>query len=252
MAVVRGGYAVLPHVQAFVDEVERRFGITSFGTYASHEPTPDRAVDCFGTRAQMVAVAEWCTRNDVIDHFGIDYVIFNINQATAGGEIWNREKAEAWRQMADRGGPTQNHWDHDHVSFEPTGSSKPFGEPTTSSEEDDMGVYSGTVEPGEAVAVPVPPPHGGSAGGKGYNRVWLSVAQDSYPEPLGHVIPVRVVGVMLNGKDVFVVFPPGEQIKLAAGRAAAELPKDTGIVSIAHQGKPTDRKVAWMIEWEKA
>lgn len=125
MAVVRGG-AVRPHVQAFVDEVERRFGITSFGTYAGHQPAKDRAVDCFGTREQMLAVAQWCTRDDVIDAYGIDHVIHDIDPGnTDPGEIWNREIARKWREMANRGGPTQNHYDHVHVSFEATAAAVP-------------------------------------------------------------------------------------------------------------------------------
>lgn len=116
MAIVRGA-KVRAHVQAFCDEVERRFGIVSFGTYPGHDGGIDLAVDCFGTQEQMAAVAEWANDRPVMLKFGIRYIIFNINKATPGGEIWNPEIAEMWRQMANRGSPTNNHWDHDHVTF---------------------------------------------------------------------------------------------------------------------------------------
>ncbi len=134
MATVRGG-TVLPHVQAFADEAERRFGIDSFGTYPGHQPTPDRAVDCFGTRPEMLALAQWTTQDDVIDRYGIDYTMFDVNQTTVGSEIYNREISRSWRQVPDRGGPTQNHHDHVHVSFEKSAVTPPQPHPQ---EDDEM------------------------------------------------------------------------------------------------------------------
>lgn len=126
-------FRVKPHVQAFADWAEANYGIDSFGTYGSHQPSPDLAVDCFGTRAEMLALAQAGTRDDVIDRFNVDYVIHDIDPGDHDpGEIWNREIARKWREMADRGGPTQNHYDHVHVSFNPT---VPSGTPTP--EEDD-------------------------------------------------------------------------------------------------------------------
>lgn len=38
--------------------------------------------------------------------------------------IWSVERSsEGWRKMGDRGNPTQNHFDHVHISFEPRGGS---------------------------------------------------------------------------------------------------------------------------------
>lgn len=112
---------VLPHVQAFADEINRLFGFTHIMTYNGHSPSKERALDCFGTQEKMLELAWWGTRDDVIDKFGIDYNIFNANPKTVGGEIWNREIAKAWRQMPNRGSVTQNHHDHVHFSFELTG-----------------------------------------------------------------------------------------------------------------------------------
>lgn len=127
MTIVHGG-PVLSHVQACADEVALRFGISYIMTYDKHQPTKERAIDCFGTRDQMLALAMWTTQDDVIDHFGIDYTMFDVNQTTVGSEIYNREKGKYWRQVEDRGDKTQNHHDHCHISFDPTGSATPFGE----------------------------------------------------------------------------------------------------------------------------
>lgn len=126
MTIVDGG-PVATHAQAFADEINRRFGFTHIMTYPSHEPDLQHALDCFSTPAKMLELANWCTRDDVIDHFGIDYVIHDVYKQSNAGEIYNREIARYWRTMADRGGITQNHHDHVHISFNKTGSATPFG-----------------------------------------------------------------------------------------------------------------------------
>ena len=50
--------------------------------------------------------------------YGGDYII-------SRRRIWNPEVSPNWRPMGDRGGPTQNHEDHAHVSFEPTAPPSP-------------------------------------------------------------------------------------------------------------------------------
>lgn len=130
MVAIDGG-PVAPHVQAFADEANRRFGFTHILTYPGHEPDQQHALDNFGPqpnpREKMLELATFCTRDDVIDHFGIDYVIFDVYQQSNAGEIYNREIARYWRTMADRGGITANHHDHCHVSFNKTGSTTAFG-----------------------------------------------------------------------------------------------------------------------------
>lgn len=141
MATVDGG-PVVAHAQAFADEINRRWGITHIMTYPGHEPDQQHALDNFSSRAVMLQLADWCTHDDVIDRYGIDYVIFNVDESTVGGEIYNREIARYWRHMADRGGPTQNHHDHVHVSFMPTAKG-PFTPAPTSKEIPDMIVLVG-------------------------------------------------------------------------------------------------------------
>jgi hypothetical protein len=191
MAPVAGG-PVRPHVQAFADEINRRFGFTHIMTYAGHQPTRDRALDCFGPQpnpqAKMLELAWWCTRDDVINHFGIDYVIFNADPATVGGEIWNRELKRAWRQMPNRGGVTQNHHDHDHISFEETGSASPFGGPPSpipiitdlpAPNRNQQETETMIVEPGKPVAIPT----------KGAKTLWVG-AETHGADPIDALIRV--------------------------------------------------------------
>lgn len=110
MATVRGG-TVLPHVQRFVNDVARETGADSFGTYAGHEPTIDRAVDCFVVVYSLqlgTAISNYAIAN--MDKYGIWYLIFRQ-------KIYNPEVGNYWRAMEDRGSATANHFDHVHVSF---------------------------------------------------------------------------------------------------------------------------------------
>ncbi|MCA1569716.1 MAG: hypothetical protein LC798_05220 [Chloroflexi bacterium] len=135
MATVRGG-KVRPHVQAFADACQKATGASSYGTYPGHQPTLDRALDIFhgvnDTRLSA-AVCDFALQN--WEHFGLDYII-------SRRRIYNPEISRSWRLMADRGGVTQNHEDHVHVSFEPVGAatSGPSPKPIESieSEENDM------------------------------------------------------------------------------------------------------------------
>lgn len=114
MALVRGGYTPLPHVQKFADDCERETGASNYGTYAGHDPTPQRALDIFhavGDDGLPDKVCAFAIKN--YKKYGVDYVI-------SRQRIWNPEISTSWRAMADRGGVTQNHFDHVHVSFEPS------------------------------------------------------------------------------------------------------------------------------------
>lgn len=109
MAVIRGGYVVQPHVQALADAIEADNLANSFGTYAGHDPSPDLAVDVFvSSREQGDQVAQFVIDN--IPNYGVWYLIF-------WQRIYNPSIGSYWRDMEDRGSPTQNHHDHVHVSF---------------------------------------------------------------------------------------------------------------------------------------
>lgn len=151
MALVRGG-TVLPHVQAFADAVAAATGADSFGTYPGHDPTEDRAVDCFVpvfTVPLGTAIADFAIAN--MERYGIWYLIFRQR-------IYNPEIGSYWRPMEDRGSPTQNHFDHVHLSFYETAPIPPPIPPT--SEEEPMSHV--TVDPGERALIPVPVVNGGA------------------------------------------------------------------------------------------
>lgn len=113
-ALIRGGYTVLPHVQAFADAVQEHGWADSFGTYAGHDPTPERALDIFVPVDDPETAAAICA-------FGIaNQAQFGIWYEMSRQHIWNVERAsEGWRPQSpyDRGSLTANHYDHVHVSF---------------------------------------------------------------------------------------------------------------------------------------
>lgn len=115
---VRGGQ-VRSHVQAFVDACSEATGADNFGTYNGHDPSIDLALDIFhavGDDDLADAICAFAIEH--LDRYGVDYII-------SRKRIYNPEIVTRWRDMADRGGATQNHLDHVHVSFEPTASAKP-------------------------------------------------------------------------------------------------------------------------------
>lgn len=114
MTLVRGGIKVRPHVQAFVDACAESTGADNYGTYNGHEPSADLAVDIFhqvGDDRLADKICDFALKN--LTKYGVDYVI-------SRQRIYNPEIATYWRNMEDRGGFTQNHRDHVHVSFEPS------------------------------------------------------------------------------------------------------------------------------------
>jgi len=125
MVTVDGG-PVRPHVQAFADEINRLTGITHIITYEGHQPSRVQALDIFATYEQMDVIAQYYMEH--WRHYGGDYIIRRQ-------QIWNPEISPNWRDMADRGSRTANHYDHVHISFQATGAATP---PDPSTQEDDM------------------------------------------------------------------------------------------------------------------
>lgn len=114
-------FTMAPNAVAYANAVLENTGADSFGTYAGHEPDPEHAVDCFSpipddrngpseqTRSVLGDyVADFAIHH--MDEFGIWYVIWRQH-------IYNPSIANYWRQMEDRGGITNNHFDHVHASF---------------------------------------------------------------------------------------------------------------------------------------
>lgn len=115
-------FAMVPHAVAYANALYRDVGADSFGTYGGHSPTPERALDCFSSVPNDRRAPETPGLGKVLgdqiaafalahlEEFGIDYVIWRQH-------IYNPDIAEYWRLMEDRGGVTNNHFDHVHVSF---------------------------------------------------------------------------------------------------------------------------------------
>lgn len=127
------GYEVLPHVQRFADAVRAATKVKSIGTYPGHSPSLERALDLFhavSDTALADAISNFALANQA--RYGVRYVIDRQ-------QIWHRLDP-VWRWMADRGDNTQNHYDHNHISFETTAAEpepKPTPKPEPVPEEDD-------------------------------------------------------------------------------------------------------------------
>lgn len=134
MATVRGG-SVMLHAKAFADACAAATGAESFGTYPGHSPTIDRALDIFTSvptdrRAPGSPGLRRVLGDDIADfaranmtRFGIWYIIWRQH-------ILNFEIAPYWRLMGNRGDVTQNHFDHNHISFYTRASGILVPEPT--------------------------------------------------------------------------------------------------------------------------
>lgn len=120
-ALIRGGYTVKPHVQAFFNALEDELGIKlSIGTYAGHSPPegPTQAADVFNTDdtagyEQQDRICAFIRRN--AKKFGVRYCIRRHF-------IWNIERDdEGWRDQGVTGNRTVDHYDHVHVTFYASG-----------------------------------------------------------------------------------------------------------------------------------
>lgn len=117
------GGPVREHVQAAADTIQAQFpdGIAHISTYEGHDPTRELALDIFPKNPKWGdVIAAWVVEN--IERLSVDYIIW-------WQRIFNPEILMDWRPMADRGGITQNHKDHIHLTFELKGSTlKPQGD----------------------------------------------------------------------------------------------------------------------------
>lgn len=107
---------VVPHAEAFAQDVAEATGITHISTYPGHDPDQQHGLDNFALKVQGDAVAEFALEH--LAHYGIWYVIWRQR-------IYNPYVANYWRDMADRGDPTANHFDHVHISFLEAGEATP-------------------------------------------------------------------------------------------------------------------------------
>ncbi len=151
------GHEVLPHVQRFADAVMIATGVRSIGTYPGHSPSIDRALDLFHAISDTALA-------DAISDFGIRHQAkYGVRYIIDRQEIWHRLDP-VWRHMEDRGDNTQNHRDHNHISFElvaaepdPEPTPEPEPEPIPEPEEPDVAksAYPLEVRSGQTRKLPV-------------------------------------------------------------------------------------------------
>lgn len=100
-----------PHVRTIGNFIAAMFGITTaWGMGGPPEHSTGRAID------YMVGLGSGQSRGDGI----AAYYLKHAQQLALQWIIWrqrifNAQKGGGWRQMGDRGNPTQNHFDHPHV-----------------------------------------------------------------------------------------------------------------------------------------
>ncbi|MFG1858914.1 CHAP domain-containing protein [Actinomadura geliboluensis] len=123
--------AVKPHVQEAAELLYAKFkegpgsGLRGAGGYR-----PGDKIDPAGHPAGLAVdfmvelTPEGKKTGDALAKYAIDNAAeLNVKYVIWQQRIWNIERGDtAWRAMEDRGSPTQNHMDHPHVSFMPSGS----------------------------------------------------------------------------------------------------------------------------------
>lgn len=94
--------------------IQAEFGIRDIGGYRSGSGSSDhhsgRALDVMVTGSRGDRVARWVRKN--ADELNVKYVIWEQRYWRSGSSA-----ASAGRRMSDRGGATENHYDHVHISF---------------------------------------------------------------------------------------------------------------------------------------
>lgn len=117
-AVEIQGPDVLPHVQTFANAVCGARGSCTISTYEGHSPTASRALDILVTDAY----GQVATDNNVLGDAVAEYALAHQLEHGITYVIWRQRynPGTGWDPMEDRGSITQNHYDHVHVSFEPS------------------------------------------------------------------------------------------------------------------------------------
>lgn len=153
------GYEVLPHVQRFADAVRKATKVKSIGTYPGHSPSLERALDLFH------AVNDSALAGAITDFFLANFAQFGGRYIIDRQRIWHRLDP-VWRWMEDRGDNTQNHYDHNHISFEAS-APEPKPEPPqppkpvpVPEEDDDMKMIAVTEDRGIFLAGVIDPEDG--------------------------------------------------------------------------------------------
>nr|WP_208406025.1 hypothetical protein [Amycolatopsis granulosa] len=103
----------LPHVAKVGNHIKAKFDVAEVGGRAGRSGTSDHpsglALDFMVDTAKGNAIADYVLAHRA--EFNVKYVIWRQRYNDGSG----------WSAMEDRGDATANHYDHVHVSFEPSG-----------------------------------------------------------------------------------------------------------------------------------
>lgn len=112
---------VKPHVQQAAEVLSREFGITDIGGYrAGGSRDPNGHPAGLALDVMVPVNAEGKKQGDALAKYVVDNAdALNVKYVIWYQKIYNVDRAdEGWRSMDDRGSDTQNHKDHNHISFE--------------------------------------------------------------------------------------------------------------------------------------
>lgn len=157
---------VKPHVQEAAEVIYDEYdGITGVGGYRSGSTSRDPNGHPAGLAVDFMVPLnkDGKALGDDIAKFVIDnHKALNVKYVIWYQRIYNVERAdEGWRKMPDRGGDTQNHKDHPHVSFQ----ADPKGNPKDAAGKGGKGGGSDDSDDGNADNVSCDADEKGGSGG---------------------------------------------------------------------------------------
>lgn len=112
------GPAVLPHVQGFADAVCTDLGACTISTYEGHSPTANRALDLLASDVYGERPGDGNALGDAAAAYALEHMAEHGVMYVIWMQRYN--DGSGWDAMEDRGSITANHYDHVHVSFDPS------------------------------------------------------------------------------------------------------------------------------------
>lgn len=115
------GNYMTPRMRKVMLEIDQKFGpFPTIGCYRPGDPQDHgsgRACDFMESTAGRMPTASATAHGDSVANYVVDNAArLGIKYVIWRQRIWDSRSGGGWRQMEDRGGITQNHMDHPHVS----------------------------------------------------------------------------------------------------------------------------------------
>ncbi|OLT13880.1 hypothetical protein BJF79_19530 [Actinomadura sp. CNU-125] len=115
------GTYMTPRMRAVMLEIDQKFGpFPMIGCYRPGDPQDHgsgRACDFMESTAGQMPTASATAHGDSVARYAVDNAgRLGIKYVIWRQRIWDARSGSGWRQMEDRGGITQNHMDHPHIS----------------------------------------------------------------------------------------------------------------------------------------